>query len=79
MRARHAVADLNNSFSHPQNIQIDVCKVHGADAVFLQQACHLTGGAYFRLQRRAGLLQYLMVRRSVGHTENLRWWGLAPA
>ncbi|POY70699.1 hypothetical protein BMF94_6282 [Rhodotorula taiwanensis] len=43
------------------NIQIDVCKIHGTDAVFLQQACHLTGGAYFRLQRRAGLLQYLMM------------------
>ncbi|GAA5885101.1 hypothetical protein JCM3774_002318, partial [Rhodotorula dairenensis] len=42
------------------NIQIDVCKIHGTDAVFLQQACHLTGGAYFRLQRRGGLLQYLM-------------------
>ncbi|GAA5978210.1 hypothetical protein JCM21900_005893, partial [Sporobolomyces salmonicolor] len=42
------------------NIQIDVCKILGPDAVFLQQACHLTGGAYYKLQRRAGLLQYLM-------------------
>ncbi|GAA5967877.1 hypothetical protein JCM8115_000389 [Rhodotorula mucilaginosa] len=53
---------MNCIFSaQKNNIQIDVCKVHGADAVFLQQACHLTGGAYFRLQRRAGLLQYLMM------------------
>lgn len=45
-----------------QNIPIDVCKIYGPDAVFLQQACHLTSGSYFRIQRRAGLLQYLIVR-----------------
>ncbi|GAA5990475.1 hypothetical protein JCM10908_007388 [Rhodotorula pacifica] len=50
------------------NIPIDVCKLHGADAVFLQQACHLTGGAYFRLKRRAGLLQYLMMAFLPGPT-----------
>ncbi|BGP03226.1 General transcription and DNA repair factor IIH subunit TFB4 [Rhodotorula toruloides] len=43
------------------NIQIDVCKVFGPDAVFLQQACHLTSGSYYKLARRAGLLQYLMM------------------
>ncbi|TNY17428.1 transcription factor Tfb4-domain-containing protein [Rhodotorula diobovata] len=43
------------------NIEIDVCKVFGPDAVFLQQACHLTSGAYYRLERRAALLQYLLV------------------
>ncbi|BGP19818.1 hypothetical protein JCM10213_003127 [Rhodosporidiobolus nylandii] len=43
------------------NIQIDVVKIYGTDAVFLQQACHLTSGSYYRLQRRAGLLQYLMM------------------
>ncbi|GAA5867650.1 hypothetical protein JCM8547_001330 [Rhodosporidiobolus lusitaniae] len=43
------------------NIQLDVVKVYGSDAVFLQQACHLTSGSYFRLQRRAGLLQYLLM------------------
>ncbi|GAA5933935.1 hypothetical protein JCM3775_000327 [Rhodotorula graminis] len=43
------------------NIEIDVCKVFGPDAVFLQQACHLTSGAYFKLERRAALLQYLLV------------------
>jgi len=42
-------------------VPIDVCKAAGADAVFLQQAAHLTGGTYFRLARRAGLLQYLMM------------------
>lgn len=46
----------------PQNIPIDVCKIYGPDAVFLQQACHLTSGSYFKIQRRAGLLQYLIVR-----------------
>jgi len=39
-----------------------VCKVFGPDAVFLQQACHLTSGAYYKLERRAALLQYLLVR-----------------
>ncbi|GAA6036221.1 hypothetical protein JCM8097_006843 [Rhodosporidiobolus ruineniae] len=43
------------------NIQIDVVKIYGTDAVFLQQACHLTSGSYYRLQRRAGLLQYLLM------------------
>jgi transcription initiation factor TFIIH subunit 3 len=48
-------------YSRPQNIPIDVCKIFGPDAVFLQQACHLTSGSYFKIQRRAGLLQYLIV------------------
>ncbi|GAA6006117.1 TFIIH/NER complex subunit TFB4 [Rhodotorula paludigena] len=43
------------------NIQIDVCKVYGPDAVFLQQASHLTSGAYYKLERRAALLQYLLM------------------
>ncbi|GAA6015486.1 hypothetical protein JCM10207_008611 [Rhodosporidiobolus poonsookiae] len=43
------------------NIQIDVLKIYGSDAVFLQQACHLTSGSYYRLERRAGLLQYLIM------------------
>ncbi|GAA5895590.1 hypothetical protein JCM6882_000347 [Rhodosporidiobolus microsporus] len=43
------------------NIQIDVLKIYGTDAVFLQQACHLTSGSYYRLERRAGLLQYLLM------------------
>ncbi|GAA6051427.1 hypothetical protein JCM3770_000515 [Rhodotorula araucariae] len=43
------------------NIEIDVCKVFGPDAVFLQQACHLTNGAYYKLSRRAALLQYLIM------------------
>lgn len=42
-------------------VPVDVCKAAGPDAVFLQQAAHLTGGSYYRLARRAGLLQYLMM------------------
>lgn len=43
---------------------IDVCKVSGGDAIFLQQAAHLTGGIFLRTQHRSSLLQYLMVRTS---------------
>ncbi|EPQ27437.1 uncharacterized protein PFL1_04975 [Pseudozyma flocculosa PF-1] len=51
-----------------KSILIDVCKVFGADTVFLQQAAHLTGGTYFRIDEAAtveggaasGLLQCLM-------------------
>lgn len=44
-----------------QSIPIDVCKIYGEDAVFLQQAAHLTKASYYRLERRSGLLQYLMM------------------
>lgn len=40
---------------------IDVCKIFGPDAVFLQQAAHLTGGSYIYLERRDALLQHLLV------------------
>ncbi|KAK9893478.1 transcription factor Tfb4 [Cystobasidium minutum MCA 4210] len=43
------------------SIPIDVCKIYGEDAVFLQQAAHLTKASYYRLERRSGLLQYLMM------------------
>ncbi|KAN0065683.1 RNA polymerase II transcription factor B subunit 4 [Thecaphora frezii] len=51
-----------------KSILIDVCKVFGRDTVFLQQAAHLTGGTYFRIDEAAtveggaasGLLQCLM-------------------
>lgn len=56
------VAIMNCIFSAQKaSIPIDVCKVYGPDAVFLQQACHLTSGSYYRLARRAGLLQYLLM------------------
>lgn len=45
------------------NIQIDVVKVLGKDAVFLQQASHLTSGTYYRLPSsspKSSLLQYLL-------------------
>ncbi|CDU24454.1 related to TFIIH basal transcription factor complex p34 subunit [Sporisorium scitamineum] len=32
-----------------KGITIDVCKLFGSDTVFLQQACYLTSGTYFRL------------------------------
>lgn len=47
-----------------QGIVIDVCKLLGGqDSVFLQQASHLTGGVYFRLDGSAGLLQTLVVSK----------------
>lgn len=57
VQRRAAVSD-----SPPQGVLIDVCKLLGGnDSVFLQQACHLTGGTYFRLDGITGLLQTLMV------------------
>jgi len=47
-----------------QNIPIDVCKIWGEDAVFLQQAAHITEGIYMRPSDPAGLLQVLMVSLS---------------
>lgn len=44
-----------------QNIPIDVFKVTGEDAVFLQQAAHLTNGIYYRLEKPKAMIQYLMV------------------
>ncbi|KAG0274901.1 RNA polymerase II transcription factor B subunit 4 [Linnemannia exigua] len=43
------------------NIPIDVCKIWGEDAVFLQQAAHITEGIYMRPNDPRGLLQVLMV------------------
>ncbi|KAF9351819.1 RNA polymerase II transcription factor B subunit 4 [Mortierella sp. AD094] len=42
------------------NIPIDVCKIWGDDAVFLQQAAHITEGIYMRPNDPKGLLQVLM-------------------
>jgi transcription initiation factor TFIIH subunit 3 len=51
-----------------RGVLIDVCKLlGGSDSVFLQQACHLTGGTYFRLEGITGLLQTLMVRSEQLH------------
>ena len=49
---------------------IDVCKIYGPNAVFLQQACHLTSGSYYKLAKRSGLLQYLIVCHTVHHSLN---------
>ncbi|UZJ56147.1 hypothetical protein CBS101457_005467 [Exobasidium rhododendri] len=44
-----------------KGVLVDVCKLFGgSDSVFLQQASHLTGGIYFRLEAVTGLLQTLM-------------------
>ncbi|KAF9187062.1 RNA polymerase II transcription factor B subunit 4 [Haplosporangium sp. Z 767] len=42
------------------NIPIDVCKIWGEDAVFLQQAAHITEGIYMQPNDPHGLLQVLM-------------------
>ena len=44
-----------------KKVTIDVCKIYGPDAVFLQQAAHLTGGSYINLEHRDALLQHLLV------------------
>ncbi|CED85567.1 RNA polymerase II transcription initiation/nucleotide excision repair factor TFIIH, subunit TFB4 [Phaffia rhodozyma] len=56
------VSLMNCIFSAQKaRIMIDVCKVTGSDAIFLQQAAHLTGGIYLRTPKRTALLQYLMM------------------
>ncbi|KZV86241.1 transcription factor Tfb4 [Exidia glandulosa HHB12029] len=54
---------LMNSIFSAQKLKtaIDVCKIFGPDAVFLQQAAHLTGGSYVYLEQREALLQYLVM------------------
>ncbi|KAG0233133.1 RNA polymerase II transcription factor B subunit 4 [Actinomortierella wolfii] len=55
------IPSMNCIFSAQKaNIPIDVCKIWGEDAVFLQQASHITGGIYIRLDDPHGLLQFLM-------------------
>ena len=58
---RFMVIVLANLLPFPQKVTIDACQVYGPDAVFLQQAAHLTGGSYLFLERRDALLQYLIV------------------
>ncbi|KDN42507.1 transcription factor Tfb4 [Tilletiaria anomala UBC 951] len=41
-------------------VSINVCKLHGGDSVFLQQAAFLTHGSYLRVESRKGILQVLM-------------------
>ncbi|KJA20721.1 hypothetical protein HYPSUDRAFT_118008, partial [Hypholoma sublateritium FD-334 SS-4] len=53
---------MNAIFSaQKMKITIDACQIFGPDTVFLQQAAHLTGGAYLFLDRRDALLQYLIM------------------
>ncbi|EJF65317.1 transcription factor Tfb4 [Dichomitus squalens LYAD-421 SS1] len=53
---------MNSIFSAQKlKVTIDVCKVFGAENVFLQQAAHLTGGAYVQIERTDALLQYMMM------------------
>lgn len=52
---------MNCIFSaQKQGIHVDVCKLLGEETVFLRQACHLTGGHYYRIPGLDGLLQTLM-------------------
>ncbi|KAG8822124.1 RNA polymerase II transcription factor B subunit 4 [Serendipita sp. 399] len=53
---------IMNSIFCAQKLKIivDVCNLYGSDTVFLQQAAYLTGGSYISIQKRDGLLQYLM-------------------
>lgn len=52
---------MNCIFSaQKQGIHVDVCKLLGGETVFLHQACHLTGGHYYRIPSLDGLLQTLM-------------------
>ncbi|OAV98580.1 hypothetical protein PTTG_01790 [Puccinia triticina 1-1 BBBD Race 1] len=40
-------------------IPIDVCKISKENAVFLQQAAHLTDGIYYQVEKPKAILQYL--------------------
>ncbi|KAI0645700.1 transcription factor Tfb4 [Trametes meyenii] len=53
---------MNSIFSAQKlKVTIDVCKIFGAENVFLQQAAHLTGGAYVQVEKPDALLQYMMM------------------
>ncbi|KAI0630365.1 transcription factor Tfb4 [Trametes polyzona] len=53
---------MNSIFSAQKlKVTIDVCKIFGAENVFLQQAAHLTGGAYVHVEKTDALLQYMMM------------------
>ncbi|KAI0374032.1 transcription factor Tfb4 [Pilatotrama ljubarskyi] len=53
---------MNSIFSAQKlKVTIDVCKIFGAENVFLQQAAHLTGGAYVQVEKTDALLQYMMM------------------
>ncbi|OSD06873.1 transcription factor Tfb4 [Trametes coccinea BRFM310] len=53
---------MNSIFSAQKlRVTIDVCKIYGAENVFLQQAAHLTGGAYVQVEKPDALLQYMMM------------------
>ena len=62
---RFQMSTIARSLKLPQKVTIDACQVFGPDTVFLQQAAHLTGGAYLYLERRDALLQYLIVSLSI--------------
>ncbi|KNZ45855.1 hypothetical protein VP01_773g6 [Puccinia sorghi] len=44
-------------------IPIDVCKISTENAVFLQQAAHLTDGIYYQIEKPRAILQYLTAPR----------------
>ena len=65
---RLQMTTITRSLKLPQKVTIDACQVFGPDTVFLQQAAHLTGGAYLYLERRDALLQYLIVSLSISNS-----------
>jgi len=48
-------------WSQKAGIPLDTLRIKETDSVFLQQASHLTKGTYYRIERKQGLLQYLMM------------------
>ncbi|KAA1133364.1 RNA polymerase II transcription factor B subunit 4 [Puccinia graminis f. sp. tritici] len=51
---------MNCIFSAQKStIPIDVCKISKENAVFLQQAAHLTEGIYYQIEKPKAILQYL--------------------
>jgi len=62
---------MNAIFSAQKlKVTIDVCKLGGSPTVFLQQATHLTEGAFVHLEQRGALLQTLIMAFST--SESLR-------
>jgi len=61
-RSASYVPLMNALFSAQKlKVTIDVCKIGGPSTVFLQQAAHLTNGAFVHLERKSALLQTLIM------------------
>jgi len=61
-RSASYVPLMNALFSAQKlKVTIDVCKIGGPTTVFLQQAAHLTNGAFVHLEKKSALLQTLIM------------------